>query len=129
MFCLRQARLQFSQQHLARFDIVVMELVRPQRAGIVDIDIDIAGLQRVEDDGGAEAFARGGGEARRLQSLRDQRRQNILLGEGLGADDVGRWRARHSRPACGNDDAMPTPPNDRANALRWRNPRSISASN
>ncbi len=98
-----QGRLQFSQQHFARLDIAVMELVGPQRAGIIDIDVDIARCQRVEDDVGAEAFARGGGEPGRLQALRDQRRQHILLGKGLGADHVVRRRARHRRHQRGRD--------------------------
>ena len=55
---LRQHRLQFGQQLLARPDVVALELVGPQRAGIVDIDVDIVARQRLEDHVGAEAFAR-----------------------------------------------------------------------
>ena len=60
MFCLRQRRLQLGEQFLARLDVGVVKLVGPQRAGIIDIDVDIAGGQRIEDHVGAEALARSG---------------------------------------------------------------------
>ena len=94
-----------------------MKLVGPQRAGIVDIDVDIAGRQRVEDHVGAEAFARSRGKTGRAQPLRDQRGQHILLGESLGADDIARWRARHrGTKVAATSAAMPTPPSARATA-------------
>ncbi len=88
----RQRRFQFGEQFLARPDVGVMKLVGPQRAGIVDIDVDIVGNQRIEDDAGAEPLARSGRKPRSLQPLRDQRRQHILLGKGLGADHIARRR-------------------------------------
>ena len=90
----RQFLLQRIEQRAARHHVGVMKLVRPQRAGIIDIDVDIVGGERVEDHVGAEAAALGRGEAGGLDPLRQQRRQHILLGEGLGADDIGAVRTR-----------------------------------
>jgi hypothetical protein len=38
---LRQPRFQLGEQFLARPDIGVAKLVGPQRAGIIDVDVDI----------------------------------------------------------------------------------------
>jgi hypothetical protein len=45
----------------------VVKLVEPERAGIIDREVDIVGGQRLENDVGAEALAGLGGKARRLQ--------------------------------------------------------------
>ena len=94
---LRQRRFQIGEQFCARLDVGAMKLVGPQRAGIIDVDVDVVARQRVEDHVGAEALARTGRQSRRPQPLRHQRRQHILLGKGFGADDIGRLRARHRR--------------------------------
>ena len=99
----RQHRLQFAEQHLARPAVAALELVGPQRAGIVDIDVDVVAGQRVEDHVGAEAFACRCGQPGRLQPLPDQRCQHILFGEGFCADDVARLRACHGRHQCRRD--------------------------
>ena len=68
--------------------------VRPMRfaqmrAGIIHIDVDVAGGERVEDDARSRARR---GVARRgpcaAEPLLDQRGQHVLLGERLGADHV-----------------------------------------
>ena len=41
----------------ARLDVAAMHFVGPDRAGIVDIGVDVAGGERVEDDAGAEPVA------------------------------------------------------------------------
>ena len=58
-FLLRQRCFQFTEQFFARPDFGAVKLVGPQRAGIIDIDVDIVGDQRIENHVGAEALARG----------------------------------------------------------------------
>ena len=56
---LRQHGLQFASISCARLDVGALELVGPERAGIIDVDVDVAGGQRIENHVGAEPFARG----------------------------------------------------------------------
>ena len=84
----------------ARLCIVAPHLVGPDRAGVVDIDVDLARAQRIENDGGAKALAGRGRKAGVAQALPDQGGQNILLGERLGADRIGGARLRKPGHQC-----------------------------
>ena len=102
----------------------MVELVGPQRAGIIDIDVDIAAHQRIEDHVGAEALAGGGRQvpppaaaARSAPTAHIARRRS--------------WRRRYSStasaPATGTSvaatsAAMPTPPSATRRRLRRRKP-------
>jgi len=46
---LRKRCLQLRQQLRARLDVRAVKLIGPERAGIIDVEIDIAGFQRLED--------------------------------------------------------------------------------
>ena len=66
----------------------------PERPRVVHVDVDLAGAQRIEQDRRAEPVERLRGLPRlALEEGREQLRQHVLLGEGLGADA--------NRPRCG----------------------------
>ena len=79
------------------------------RAGVVDVRIDVAVLERVEDHGRAEAGDDLGVDAGGREALADHLDEHVLLGEGLRAErDVGdaarlraRWPSRRAPPRVG----------------------------
>ncbi|MGY3425596.1 hypothetical protein ACVWZW_006100 [Bradyrhizobium sp. F1.13.4] len=85
---LRKRRLQLRQQLRARLDVRAVKLIGPERAGVIDIEIDVAGFQGLEDHARAETGSCDGGETGGLKPVPHQRRQHILLGKRLGADDI-----------------------------------------
>jgi hypothetical protein len=54
-------------------------LVSPDRAGIVDINVDLVGSQRVEDDAGAEPVPPVSREPVCVETLLQQRGEDILF--------------------------------------------------
>ena len=81
-------------QHVrAGFDVATVHLVRPNRAGVIHIGVDIARGERVEDNAGAEAVAALCRETMGRQPLLHQTGQHILFGERLGANHVSALRA------------------------------------
>ena len=97
----RQRGFQFAKQFGARLDLRLAELIGPERPGIIDITIDVVAHQRPERDGGAEAVLVPHREARALEALADELRQDELLAEILGADEVSLSRAREQREQRG----------------------------
>ncbi len=77
---------------------------RPERARVVDVGVEVAGAERVEGDGRAE---RGAHDRARVGGSRDLPREHlgedVLLGEGLRADDDRRMRAEGERREAGHD--------------------------
>ena len=74
-------------QHLGtRHDITAVQCLGPQRAGVIDGNIDAAGRQALEGNARAEAGPHVRGLAGGAQIGRNQFGQYILLGKRLGAD-------------------------------------------
>ena len=98
-----------AQHLLARRDFGAAHLVRPDRAGVVDIGIDLACRERLERSRlEPRPVAPCRREAGRLQPLLHQRRQHVLLGERLGADDVTALvRAKAGASAADDERASP----------------------
>ncbi len=76
------------QQLVALRRILALHAIDPKRAGVVDRDVDVTGRERVEQNVGAKPGPPLGGEAGGFKTLLDQRCQNILFGERLGADGI-----------------------------------------
>ena len=90
----RLQRLRQLRQHRPAAGVVgALQHVRPERAGVVDIGVDLAGLERVVSDAGAQILLARHRGAFRLQPTGDQVGQDVLLGEVLGADRVARLAA------------------------------------
>lgn len=66
--------------------VAAVHLAVPQRAGIIDVDVDIVAVKRAIDDRRAEAVAIADAIAGAGQPITDQPGKNILLGEVLGPD-------------------------------------------
>src|SRR5690606_32243031 len=79
------------REHLvARRRIRAAEDVRPQRARVVDVHVELSACERAKRDRRAEADPLLGGRTLRLDALRDQLREDELLREVLRADDIHR---------------------------------------
>ena len=83
-----EPRRNLRQHLLARHYIGALHLVGPEGAGVFDVGVDVAGGQRVEDDGRAQPIAPRGDEPFRAQPVLHEGDENVLLGERLGTDDV-----------------------------------------
>jgi hypothetical protein len=93
-------------QHLRAARIVLAaEHVGPERAGIVDVDVQLAGRQRPVGDGRAQVFLAAHFSTRPLQAVGHQLGQDVLLGEILGADHKGHGLAETGQGQQGRGDA------------------------
>src|SRR6185312_15653138 len=89
-------------EHLfTRLHVTVVHLVGPEGAGVVNISVDIAGGQRLEDDRGTEPITPLGGKTICGQTLLHQRAQDVLLGERFGADHIAAACAAKTRRESG----------------------------
>ena len=94
---LSQQACQLGQHRGSRRRVGAAQHIGPQRAGIVDVSVDLAARQRAEHHRRPQALLAPHGGAALLQPGAHQIRQNELLAEILGPDHIGRPRTRGQR--------------------------------
>jgi len=103
-----QPVVQLGEHRIAAGHVGAMHLIRPQRTGIVDVDIDAVRRERAECERRSEIALLAAGHTGVRQSIGDDISEDVLLGEILSADDV-RLRARgvQRNQTCRNDNDQP----------------------